>query len=57
MEQSIEINPYQIDYYYNLAVIYEFLENDEKAKELLLEALDIEPESVKIKKKLFGLKQ
>ena len=38
ISKAIEINPSEASYYQNLAVIYEFLGEEEKAEELLEKA-------------------
>lgn len=56
MEKSIEFNPYEADYYYNLAVIYEFLGDNKEAEGILVKALELEPNNEKVRNKLDNLK-
>lgn len=56
MEKSIEINPYNVDFYYNLAIIYEFLGDNKKVDELFVKALELEPDNENIRNKLNNLK-
>ena len=56
INKAIKFNPYEADYYYNLAVIYEFFGEKEKVENLLLKALEIEPNNNKIKNQFTNLK-
>jgi len=57
MEKSIDINPYESDYYYNLAIIYEFLGQSDKAKFLFKTALALNPDNSLVLEKLNKLQR
>lgn len=44
-EKAIELDPYMVEAYNNLAVVYEILGNSQKALEILRQGLKIEPDS------------
>jgi len=54
--EAIRIDRDYADAYYNLAVIYEFLKDTKKAENLLVKALEIEPNNNKVRNKLTNLK-